>query len=81
MQHAFIQHAVHQADDLKNDFEIHDTLGTGSFSRIRLALLMGKFNEKAGLFSVRGQADGVFFSICVSLNSVNACSVACSTPY
>lgn len=44
----FLSDAVSQADDLKSNFEVGVTLGTGSFSRIRLALLKGQFFEAGG---------------------------------
>ncbi|CAD7929400.1 unnamed protein product [Amoebophrya sp. A120] len=48
----FLEAAVDQANDVQKDFDIGVTLGTGSFSRIRLALLKGKFDGEGGSFEV-----------------------------
>eukprot|EP00392_Amoebophrya_sp_AT5.2_P016888 g17196.t1 len=50
----FLDDAVAQADNVSADFDIGRTLGCGSFSRIRLALLKGSFGgaQAGGSFQV-----------------------------
>ncbi|CAD7973435.1 unnamed protein product [Amoebophrya sp. A25] len=51
-QQRFLSNAVDQADDVHSNFAIQKTLGVGSYSRIRLALLQGNFNTSVGSFEV-----------------------------